>query len=92
MNYNCTLHAVRDIARSIQYKRPAGAESDDQLQLMDDAVLREAAIMNNYPWLDDYLLGKPGATKDFKVEWGWYRYMAGGKMFAAVMHTRVLPH
>ncbi len=42
--------------------------------------------MNNYPWLDKYLLAKPGATKDFKEEWGWYRYMVGGKLFAAVMH------
>ena len=42
--------------------------------------------MNNYPWLDEYLLAKPGATKDFKVEWGWHRCMVGGKMFAAVMH------
>lgn len=42
--------------------------------------------MTKYPWLDEYLLAKPGATKDYKVEWGWYRYMAGGKMFAALMH------
>ena len=38
--------------------------------------------MNNYPWLDEYLLTKPGATKDYKVEWDWHRYMIGGKMFA----------
>lgn len=39
--------------------------------------------MNNYPWLDDYLLGKPGSAKDYKVEWGWWRYQVGGKLFAA---------
>lgn len=42
--------------------------------------------MAKYPWLDEYLLAKPGVTKDFKVEWGWQRYMVGGKLFAALMH------
>jgi len=39
--------------------------------------------MGKYQWLDEYLLGKPGADKDYKAEWGWFRYMVGGKMFAA---------
>lgn len=39
--------------------------------------------MNRYDWLDAYLLAKPGATKDYKPEWGWHRYQVGGKMFAA---------
>ncbi len=42
--------------------------------------------MEQYPWLDTYLLGKPGVTKDFKEAWGWHRYMVGGKMFAALLH------
>lgn len=42
--------------------------------------------MTKYPWLDECLLAKPGATKDYKMEWGWHRYMVGGKMFAALMH------
>ena len=37
-----------------------------------------------YEWLDQYLLDKPGAEKDFKIEWGWHRYMVRGKLFAAV--------
>lgn len=37
-----------------------------------------------YDWLDEYLLNKKGVTKDFKTEWGWYRYMIGGKIFLAV--------
>ncbi len=37
-----------------------------------------------YEWLDRYLLGKPGAEKDYKIEWGWHRYMVRGKLFAAV--------
>lgn len=41
--------------------------------------------MNRYTWLDEYLLQKPGATKDYKVEWGWWRYQVGGKLFAATM-------
>lgn len=42
--------------------------------------------MTEYPWLDEYLLAKPGATKDYKAEWEWERYMVGGKMFAALLH------
>lgn len=42
--------------------------------------------MNKYEWLDEYLLSKPGVTKNFKEEWQWWRYMVGGKMFAATMH------
>ena len=38
----------------------------------------------NYPGVDDYLLAKPGVSKDFKTEWGWFRYLLGDKMFAAV--------
>ena len=47
--------------------------------------------MNKYPWLDAYLLDKPGAEKDYKEEWGWDRYRVGGKMFAAVC-TPGKPH
>lgn len=39
----------------------------------------------NYPWLEEYLLAKPGAETDYKIEWGWQRYTVGGKMFAATM-------
>jgi predicted DNA-binding protein (MmcQ/YjbR family) len=39
--------------------------------------------MNKYPWLDEYLVNMPGCTKDYKPEWGWFRYQIGGKMFAA---------
>ena len=37
-----------------------------------------------YDWLDEYLLSLPGAEKDYKPEWGWFRYMIRGKLFAAV--------
>lgn len=40
--------------------------------------------MNRYPWLDETLRAMPGAAKDYKAEWGWFRYLVGGKMFAAV--------
>lgn len=33
--------------------------------------------------VDAYLRAKPGAEKDFKAEWEWWRYLVGGKMFAA---------
>ena len=41
--------------------------------------------MNQYQWLDQYLLAKPGAVKDFKEEWQWWRYQVGGKLFAAIL-------
>lgn len=37
-----------------------------------------------YLWIDDYLLQKPGVTKDLKPDWNWIRYQIGGKLFAAV--------
>ena len=40
--------------------------------------------MMKYPWVDDYLLGKPAVQKDFKEEWGWFPYRIGEKLFAAV--------
>ena len=37
-----------------------------------------------YPWIDEYLMGKRGVTKDHQTEWNWIRYQIDGKMFAAV--------
>ena len=36
-----------------------------------------------YTWLDEYLMQKPGVTKNTE-NWNWVRYMIGGKMFLAV--------
>ena len=38
----------------------------------------------NYEWIDDFLLGKPGVTKDLQKDWNWIRYQIDGKMFAAI--------
>ena len=40
--------------------------------------------MMRYAWLDEFLLSLPGCEKDYKAEWGWFRYMIRGKLFAAV--------
>lgn len=37
-----------------------------------------------YEWMDEYLLGKKGVTKDLQEDWNWVRYQIGGKMFAAI--------
>lgn len=37
-----------------------------------------------YTWIDEYLLGKAGVTKDLQKDWNWIRYQVGGKMFAAI--------
>ena len=39
--------------------------------------------MNKYEWLDAYLQEETGAVKDYKLEWQWWRYQVGGKLFAA---------
>ena len=39
--------------------------------------------MGKYEWLNEYLLSKAGVVKDYQPEWEWFRYMVGGKMFAA---------
>ena len=36
-----------------------------------------------YTWLDEYLMQKPGVTKNTE-NWNWVRYMIGEKMFLAV--------
>ena len=36
----------------------------------------------NYPWLEDYLVKKPGARKEYKEEWQAFVYLLGDKMFA----------
>ncbi len=41
-----------------------------------------------YEWLDEYLLSLPGAEKDYKPEWQWFRYMVRGRLFAAVCSPR----
>ena len=37
-----------------------------------------------YPWIDGYLMEKPGVTKDLQKDWNWIRYKIGEKMFAAI--------
>lgn len=37
-----------------------------------------------YTWVDEFLLSKPGVTKDLQKDWNWIRYQIGGKMFAAI--------
>ena len=37
-----------------------------------------------YAWIDAYLMGKCGVTKDIQSEWNWIRYHVGGKLFAAL--------
>lgn len=37
-----------------------------------------------YTWIDEYLLGLPGVTKDLQPEWNWIRYKIGDKLFAAI--------
>jgi len=36
-----------------------------------------------YTWLDEYLMQKPGVTKNTE-NWNWVRYMIGEKMFLAI--------
>ena len=38
----------------------------------------------NYPWIKEYCLAKPGATKDYKEDWQMHRFQVGGKTFASI--------
>ena len=46
--------------------------------------LQEKANHMKYPWIDEYLMKKPGVTRDLQKDWNWIRYQLDGKMFAAV--------
>ena len=35
-------------------------------------------------WIDAYLTGKKGVTRNLQADWNWERYYVGDKMFAAV--------
>lgn len=37
-----------------------------------------------YAWIDEYLMGLRGVTRDHQRDWNWIRYQIGGKMFAAI--------
>ena len=37
-----------------------------------------------YPWMDEYLMAKPGVPRDLQKDWNWIRYQIAGKMFAAI--------
>lgn len=37
-----------------------------------------------YEWIEEYLMKKPGVTRDLQKEWNWIRFQIGGKMFAAI--------
>lgn len=37
-----------------------------------------------YAWIDEYLMGRRGVTRDHQRDWNWIRYLIGGKMFAAI--------
>jgi predicted DNA-binding protein (MmcQ/YjbR family) len=47
-------------------------------------MLKGGRLNMNYSWLDEYLLSKQGALKDYKEEWQWDRYQVGQKLFAAI--------
>lgn len=39
-----------------------------------------------YSEIDKYALSFPGTRKDYKIEWGWERYMLEDKMFLALCY------
>lgn len=61
----------------------AEKEGDNGARI-DQCKIWSAAENVRYPWLDEYLLGKAGVTRDLQRDWNWIRYRIGGKMFAAV--------
>ena len=46
-----------------------------------------------YEWIDEFLLGKPGVSKDLQESWNWIRYLLGDRMFAAIcLDERNVPY
>ncbi|MCK5199746.1 MAG: MmcQ/YjbR family DNA-binding protein [Spirochaetales bacterium] len=41
-------------------------------------------MIKKYEWIENYILSKEGIEKDYKVEWGWHRYLLKSKMVAAI--------
>lgn len=59
-------------------------EQGDGGARLDQCRIWAASAFMKYSWMDEYLQDKAGVTKDIQQEWGWIRYMVGGKMFAAL--------
>lgn len=41
-----------------------------------------AELMENYAWIDEYLLKQAGTKKEFQPAWQAYKYLLRGKMYA----------
>lgn len=63
---------------------PPGARIEHCKELRS-ARLEAAIRAMRYDWVNDYLVQKPGVTRDFKQEWNWMRFQIGGKLFAAIL-------
>lgn len=48
-------------------------------------LIDKAISSIRYAWIDEYLMQKPGVTKDLQQGWSWVRYKVGEKMFAAIL-------
>ncbi len=57
-------------------------EGDNGVRL-DQCKIWQASQFMKYSWIDEYLMSKPGVTKN-PPQWNWIRYALDGKMFAAV--------
>ncbi len=53
---------------------------------MTEAEQKIQAGLGNlkYGWLDEYLMSKPGVTRNIQTDWNWIRYCIEDKMFAAI--------
>ena len=49
-----------------------------------DAKSKIEVYYMKYEWIDEYLVSKQGCVKDFKEEWGAYRYMLNSKMYCMI--------
>lgn len=41
-------------------------------------------VIENYRWLDEFLLKLSGTVREFQAEWQAYKYLLGGKMYAYI--------
>ena len=45
---------------------------------------REGVLCVKYPWVEEYLLSKPGVSDNWQTDWNWHRFYVGEKFFAAL--------
>jgi len=72
MTYSCHIYFAI-VVKSERIKKYMIEPKDENIE-----------ATTTYKFLNQFLQSMQGVSSDYKEEWGWIRYMIGGKMFAAI--------